>query len=179
MSTVRGIFTGRYVSDPAVSGDTLYATMHVCNTGCVRWGEIGWDKQPDGSRGVFVYSTDYGFYDYGSTFQIMTDQLLHMYIQYYAVNGRYNTYLWWANSWIFLGDFQLGQVSLGQTDLVYEAITDSSHLVLFNTQVDGTTLYTCTTDQTMEYSYPSSPIDTSVGFHTTLIFKPILSLVRT
>jgi hypothetical protein len=48
-----GIYTGRRVSDPTMtSGDTLYATMHMCSVNCQQWGEIGWYKFVGGARGI-------------------------------------------------------------------------------------------------------------------------------
>jgi len=146
-NAVRGIYTGRYVSDPPVgSGDTLYATMHIGIFNPYRFGEIGWYKFSNGTRGIFIYATDYGFVDYGQVFPISTGQLLHMFIQYTPVGATeyWTPFLWWDNSWIALASFQIGGSSPSQTDLFYEAITDASHFFLPQTQVDGTNLYTCT-----------------------------------
>jgi len=69
-----------------------------------------------------------------------------MYIQYTPVgsNQYWTPYLWWANSWIGLASFQIGTQAPSQTDNDNESITDGSHFVLPQTQVDGTNLYTCT-----------------------------------
>jgi hypothetical protein len=138
MSTLRGIYSPRAVSDPGVGqGDTYYATMHVCdNTDCDRWGEIGWYKFDDGTRGLFIYSTDSPtVYTLGSGFPLTTGQTVFFQISWVgAPVNKYYQYLWWYDQWNIIGSFGIGQTNSGRTDIVSEAITDGTHFSLANTQ---------------------------------------------
>jgi hypothetical protein len=124
--------------------------MHISNyppppPAAYRWGEIGWYKSPNGSRGIFTYSTDYPWVSEYPNFPISTGQLLHFQIYYQSCCGQFYVLYWFGGNWLILTSFSIGQDHANSTDLVNEAFNnDSTHLVLPNTQVDGTLLQTCT-----------------------------------
>jgi hypothetical protein len=69
-------------------------------------------------------------------------------------------WLFWSNTFNLIDTFSIGQAYANQTDLVHEAHTDSTHLVLPQTNIDEIKVYRC--NPNCNWVYWDSAISTGV-----------------